>query len=393
MPGLKYKRQSLVWLEVWIGLLFLSLAYISPAAKARADGALPEKVLIEKFPVYGQQHNLSCEYSSTRMMTAFWGHEIGEEDFIRSIPFHPNPHVGFRGNIDGPFGGTWDYGIYPDPIAKFLETRGFKTRLLIGGVESLKQELALGRPVQVWVIAGMGWGFPFTENNHGLPFRLAGGEHSVVIYGYDRAGVYVADPAYGGQAYYFWDTFVRSWSYFDYMAISVWWPGAKESFPDEPAISYLFYRHWLNAGGLPLFGLPLAEAKTDGEKAYQYFERARLEIPHKGTLDQPVFAGLLGRELTQGRENETPFRPASPLPDPQNIFFSPTGHNLNQGFRNYWEKHGGLPAFGFPISEEFSEGGKVVQYFERSRFEFYPQNQEPYKILLGLVGREILFKG
>ena len=54
---------------------------------------------------------------------------------------------------------------------------------------------------------------------------------------------------------------------------------------------------------------------------------AIVALLHDVIITVGVFA-LLGRELTQGRENETPFRPASPLPDPQNIFFSPTGHNL-----------------------------------------------------------------
>jgi hypothetical protein len=45
--------------------------------------------------------------------------------------------------------------------------------------------------------------------------------------------------------------------------------------------------------------------------------------------------------------------------------------------------------FGYPISEEFFEGGSVVQYFERARFEWHPENEgTPYVVLLGQLGRE-----
>ncbi len=392
MLGPMFRRAGLSGIGFWMAVLLASLC-AQPAVSAAANvPTLPEKVVIEKFPVFGQQHNLSCEYSATRMMTAWWGREISEAEFIRSIVFHPNPHVGYRGNIDGWFGGTWDYGIYAEPIARMLETRGFKTKLLIGGAEALKQELALGRPVQVWIIAGMGWGSPFTETYEGLPFRLAGGEHSVVIYGYDHNGVYVADPAYGGTAYYGWDTFMRSWSYFDNMALSFWPATRGQDEAGTRGVSPLFYRHWLNApgGGMGIYGLAVSDLEYAGSKAYQYFERGRLELDLKAAYNQPVLSALLGRELTAGRENEAAFQPRKPWDYPDVRFFSETAHTISQGFRLFWEKYGGLPSFGYPISEEFYEGGKIVQYFERVRFEYYPQNPEPYKILLGALGIERL---
>jgi hypothetical protein len=30
-----------------------------------------------------------------------------------------------------------------------------------------------------------------------------------------------------------------------------------------------------------------------------------------------------------------------------------------------------------------------VQYFERARFEYHPENQPPYDVLLGLLGRQL----
>ncbi|MDP9375813.1 MAG: SpoIID/LytB domain-containing protein, partial [Chloroflexota bacterium] len=84
-----------------------------------------------------------------------------------------------------------------------------------------------------------------------------------------------------------------------------------------------------------------------------------------------------------------------------------TGHRLCWGFRTYWRGHGldfgepgfsyreSLALFGYPISEEFrmvGEDGReyTMQYFERARFEWHPQNQPPYDILLGRLGADLL---
>jgi hypothetical protein len=49
-----------------------------------------------------------------------------------------------------------------------------------------------------------------------------------------------------------------------------------------------------------------------------------------------------------------------------------------------------LALFGMPISEpqqETIEGQTVlVQWFERARFEYHPENQAPYDVLLGRLG-------
>jgi len=392
MKNIGKKRWGLAFLAgltLWLGVN--GLAMITSTTEEVQAQTLPEKVLLENFPIYAQWHSLSCEYSATRMITAYWKQEISEADFINTIGFNPNPHIGFRGNIDGWFGGTWDYGIYAEPISKMLEGRNFHTKLLVGGAEALKRELALGRPVQVWVIAGMGWGSAFTTTSEGLPFKLAGGEHSIVIYGYDNQGVYVADPAYGGRAYYGWDTFLRSWSLFDYMAMSVW-TGEDSDQGEVVGVSNLFYRHWLNAGAMSLFGYPLDEAKVEDGKIVQYFERSRFEAELDRVANRPVVMGLLGRELTAGREAEPAFQGVSSGDFASRFYVDNTKHTLDGDFKAYWEKNGGVAAFGYPISEEFSEGGKMVQYFERARFEYNGELASDYRVVLGRLGAERMNK-
>jgi|GEM_PF-3175237 len=157
-----------------------------------------------------------------------------------------------------------------------------------------------------------------------------------------------------------------------------------------------FLKFWSGNGGLDRFGLPLTgeiyERLGDG-KIYQvqYMERARFEYhPENKDPKHQVLLGLLGNMLAQGRENEPPFKRAA---ETSPNYFPQTGHNLTPPLLGYWTNNGGLPVFGYPISEAFNEksptDGKtyLVQYFERNRLEYHPENKDPkYQVLLGLLG-------
>jgi spore germination protein YaaH len=83
-----------------------------------------------------------------------------------------------------------------------------------------------------------------------------------------------------------------------------------------------------------------------------------------------------------------PFKAAS-----NKLYFEATRHSLGGIFLQYWQQNGGLPIFGYPLTEEFTEisptDGKPykVQYFERNRFEHHPEYAgTPNEVLLGLLG-------
>ncbi len=73
------------------------------------------------------------------------------------------------------------------------------------------------------------------------------------------------------------------------------------------------------------------------------------------------------------------------------FYFPQTGHYLGGAFRSYWERNGGVTIFGYPITEEYirSSDGKLVQYFERARFELRVENNQAV-IDLGLLGTEYI---
>ncbi|MFN8538948.1 MAG: hypothetical protein U0232_15925, partial [Thermomicrobiales bacterium] len=78
------------------------------------------------------------------------------------------------------------------------------------------------------------------------------------------------------------------------------------------------------------------------------------------------------------------------------VTFPETGKQVCDRFLAYWQTNGGLAQQGLPLTDVFDEvnptDGKTykTQYFERARFELHPENQAPYDVLLGLLGREQL---
>jgi len=148
-----------------------------------------------------------------------------------------------------------------------------------------------------------------------------------------------------------------------------------------------FLAYWQQHGGIALSGMPISEEfQEHGEdgtmRTVQYLERARYEYhpEFKGTPYE-VELGLLAREMTATRINEPPFAPSSAENAPVSARFSAeTRHALADPFMTYWDANGGLPVFGFPISEPFREQNAdtgqtyLVQYFERYRLEFHPDS-------------------
>ncbi len=154
-----------------------------------------------------------------------------------------------------------------------------------------------------------------------------------------------------------------------------------------------FLAFWQANGGLAAFGYPITEEFQERGVTVQYFERARFEW-HPGTAPEQfdVLLGLVGDEVTADRRaaGEAPFRFTTASSAPDCRFFLQTDHNLCGGFRAYWEQYGGLRILGYPISEEFTENGLTVQYFERARLEWHPGvSPERYDVLLGRLGADV----
>ena len=82
-------------------------------------------------------------------------------------------------------------------------------------------------------------------------------------------------------------------------------------------------------------------------------------------------------------------------PAPTTRLFAETGFRVGGRFLAYWQANGGLALYGYPLTGEIRErleDGReyTVQYFERARLEYHPENADPRdQLLLGQFGRRI----
>ncbi|MCL5961747.1 MAG: L,D-transpeptidase [Chloroflexi bacterium] len=150
-------------------------------------------------------------------------------------------------------------------------------------------------------------------------------------------------------------------------------------------LSSRFLNYWHHTGRLAVFGFPISEERQEDGLTVQYFERARFEYHPENPERYQVLLSQLGRATGRATPAVLPGTPTAEAADW--TYFVETGHNLAYGFKEYWEKNGGLPNFGYPISEESRENGVTIQYFERARFEYHPENPKPYDVLLSHLGR------
>jgi hypothetical protein len=71
-------------------------------------------------------------------------------------------------------------------------------------------------------------------------------------------------------------------------------------------------------------------------------------------------------------------------------YFPTTGQSVSGPFLRYWEQQGGLARFGLPRTTAFMQGGRLVQYFERARFEHHPELGGAQAVQLGLLGQFLI---
>lgn len=156
-------------------------------------------------------------------------------------------------------------------------------------------------------------------------------------------------------------------------------PPLADQVVDGYTIPARIWRYWRTHGGVEVLGPPIEPAHLSAGGVAQTFSRARLE-QHNDQADtpfliQPALLGNAARAATP-----PPDRPATCPPTPTDCLrFAATNHTLREAFRAYWERNSGLATFGYPQSEEFTmhtaDGvERIVQYFERALFAYYPED-------------------
>lgn len=157
--------------------------------------------------------------------------------------------------------------------------------------------------------------------------------------------------------------------------------GDERVFPTGFVVRGEFLDFFDHYGGIEIFGYPLTTEFEQAGRLVQYFHRGRMELYPENPPEQRVVLGSLGELLTT---TEPPI--AEPAPRPDRLFFPETGHTVTSTFLRYFEARGGDGFFGHPITEMMVENGRIVQYFQRARLEWHPDNPPNLRVQLGRLG-------
>lgn len=173
-------------------------------------------------PRYKQAHRLTCEASAASMVANFYGVPLSEEEIIEALPRDENPHLGFRGRLDGTPGGLTDYGVYAEPIRQILVANGLEATHVEDGLDGIKRALDRRHPVIAWVTHRLRVQEPVEITlSTGQKVKMVNYQHTVVITGYNQQGLWVNDPYDGGEYFYNSTDFARAFGYLDDMALEV----------------------------------------------------------------------------------------------------------------------------------------------------------------------------
>ncbi len=148
-----------------------------------------------------------------------------------------------------------------------------------------------------------------------------------------------------------------------------------------------FLRFFEANGGVDLFGPPITDEFVENGRTVQYFSRVRFEAWPENPPTHRVQLGLLAVQM--GKVQPPIVANVAP-DDPVRRFFPETGHVVAFAFKEFWETRGGVDVFGYPTTEQLVENGRIVQYFQRVRMEWHPENAPADAVVLGDLGSEYL---
>lgn len=132
-----------------------------------------------------------------------------------------------------------------------------------------------------------------------------------------------------------------------------------------------------------IYGYPITEAFVRDFRLIQYFERARFELHPENPPELRVVITHLGSLL-----HETSYT----LPGLGNIpgcrYFPESHFRVCYDFLVFFETHGGVEQFGYPISNYEIRNGRMVQTFQRARLEWHPELPSGKQIRPADLGKE-----
>jgi len=124
-----------------------------------------------------------------------------------------------------------------------------------------------------------------------------------------------------------------------------------------------------------LLGYPITEEFVNRDNILvQYFQRARLELQN-GQVRLSPLGSLIYQSGVQLNIN-----------NPLACRSYDTGFSVCFAFLEYFDAHGGVAHFGYPISPFEYQNNIIVQYFQNGRLEWHPSNPEGLRVVTGDLG-------
>lgn len=203
------RRKKTIW------ILLLAAAFVAVSVSFAVIARSQKKII--PVPYISQRGTLEsgCELISAIMVLRYYGCAVGIEDFAARVPTSQlrqtenglvggDPAKAFIGDPHSPSG----LGCYAPVIAlamnSFLPQAGTKRAVAFDGTDFdvlLNRYVAGGTPVIVWATSNMAEpsaGPRWTVGGTGRQFQWIGGEHCLVMIGFDRQKIYFRDP-YGAN--------------------------------------------------------------------------------------------------------------------------------------------------------------------------------------------------
>lgn len=180
------------------------------------------------------------------------------------------------------------------------------------------------------------------------------------------------------------------------LAASFAWKGAFAQAPEEEYFAET--GHWVTgeflktyrnvSDPLRLYGLPITDHFTDSTLGVevQYFEKVRFELHPEAHPDLRVKISDLGSLIYEpGPEisNQGRTQPCRT--------YSETGYTVCFDFLEFFDQHGGVAQFGYPISNMEDRDGRIVQYFYKARLEWRPEMPYGQRVVVSDLGRRYFY--
>lgn len=137
-----------------------------------------------------------------------------------------------------------------------------------------------------------------------------------------------------------------------------------------------------------IFGYPITPLffSTSSNRMVQYFENSRFELIEENPAELRVRVSPLGDLM---------YMPGQAFPLPPNFpscqHFPETDKQVCYSFLDFFNNHGGLAVFGYPISNFEVHENLIIQYFQKARFEWHPERDPGKRVSLSRLGEKYFY--